>query len=354
MFPELIENAAKYLIVESIRDESLGDLWESNYNLTQQGIPKLLRITIFVWNFLLLIRASVVLLFERKGSEVLRRLNSSLNDTESSIEPPDDSNTLTPEILKRIRQYCNLRRFYAPVLSQRLMGHIDVHDSYWIRQTDRIIDKCQHRGDHIVDCEVIVNGFILSNFVRRIETLPPKKVTIDLLHDFVSDVNLTEDFINRYVKFDDRDYKRQLIFQTRSLAVYVISWKPGQESWLHHHGYALDAIKVIRGKMTHWLVSLDQLNGFIPFEYFQDQKRYEGPSDTFSTGDIIVIDRGKGHQIANLSNTNLVTLHFRFGYPPEDDHWRSTTDTEMFVWNQTERCFDLIRPHGGGLTTALW
>jgi hypothetical protein len=344
MFTELIESVAKRLVVESIRDESLGDLWEANYNLRQKGTSRFLRTAIFVWNFILLIKASILLISEKIVSSALDNLDSSLLDDEEQHVELSNGTDLTLETIVQIRRYCSIRQLYAPILSKKLMSHFKIEDSYWTRQTDRILEKCQSRGERLIDSETIVNSFILSNLIRKIEAIPPGKVDIAFLHDLVEDVCLTDKFINRYVEFYDKDYNRQLIFRTWSLAVYVISWKPGQDSWMHHHGYALDAIKVIRGKMTHWLVSPDEFDGYVPFEDFKDKKKkkYEGPSETFLEGNIVLIDRCQGHQIANLSDKELVTLHFRFGHPPEDDHWRSTNDTEMFVWNQTEGCFDLI------------
>lgn len=353
MFTELVESAARYLVVESIRDEALGDLWEANYKLSQHGTPKLIRITIFVWKFLLLIYASIILFSEDIASKILKRLNSSPNaEAEQCVEPPDGTD-LTPETIEQIRRYCDMRRLYTPILSKIFLNHFELEDSYWIRQTNRIIEKCHSRGDRIVDSGAVINSFIISSLIRKIEAIPPKKVDVTLLHNLVKDVCLTDKFIERYVEFTGKDYHRQLICRTWSLAVYVISWNPGQQSWMHHHGHSLDAIKVIRGKMTHWLVSPEDIDGYVPFEDFQDRdkKTCDGPSEVFSEGDIVVIDRCQGHQVANRSDEELVTLHFRFGHPPEDDHWRSTNDTEMFVWNQTEGCFDLICSHRGSAST---
>lgn len=350
MFTELVESAAKYLVIEPIRDESMGDLWEANYKLSQQGTPRILRVAIFIWNFLLLIQASIILFFEKLVSGFLKRFNSLPSKDNGNCIEPSNSIDLTTETIEQIRRYCRVRQLYAPILSKRLMNHFKLEDSYWIRQVNRILEKCQSRGDRIIDSEAIINSFVLSNLIRKIEAIPPNTVDINLLRNLVKDVCLTDEFIERYVEFSDEDYHRQLIFRTWSLAVYVISWKPGQESWMHHHGYALDAIKVIRGEMTHWLISPDEFDDYVPYEDFKDKKKkkYEGPSEMFSQGDVVLIDRCHAHQIANHSQDELVTLHFRFGHPPEDDHWRSTNDTEMFVWNQTEGCFDLIRPQRGG------
>jgi hypothetical protein len=96
--------------------------------------------------------------------------------------------------------------------------------------------------------------------------------------------------------------------------------------------------------MAHWQLSPEEKSNRFPFESFDRSIRYEGPHVTVKTGETVVIDRLHAHQIANLSNRRLLTLHIRLGHPPEDRHWRTTADTEMFVWNQTEGCFDLYAP----------
>ncbi len=354
MIAELVESAAKFLVIDSIRDESLGDLWESNYRMRQQGAPKLLRLLIFFWNFLILIKASIILYYEKIVSDIFLRIKTSYISSEEEFTERYDGILLTPNSVDQIRRYCNIRRIYESGLSKKLMDNFNIEDSYWIRQTNRIIEECESGGNRAIDCEAIVNSFILSSLIRKIEAIPPQRIDLNLLKSLIEGVNLTDEFINRYVAFSDQQFNRQLIIQTWSLAVYVISWQPGQESWMHHHGYALDAIKVIRGQMEHWFVPPDDDNELIPFEASRRGKRYEGPSETYSAGDIVLIDRRQGHQISNSSDEELVTLHFRFGYPPEDNHWRSTNDTEMFVWNQTEGCFDLIRPGRGKYAPRLW
>ncbi|MEB3359475.1 MAG: hypothetical protein VKK04_22305 [Synechococcales bacterium] len=347
MFVEWIEDAARYLVFESIRDEALGDLWEADYKRKQNGVPKAVRLVRALWHFLLLVKASIIIFFSEKLISGSERYGYRYLEDRADSNYPLGGIELTPDDLKEIKGYCRTRNLYNSFLTRRLLKSFIKQDSYWIRQTERIIEKSHSKGDRI-DCEAIVNSFVLSNLVRQVESVPPGDVDIQFLDKLVKETKLTDEFIDRYVKFDDKSYKRQLIFRTWSLAVYVISWRPGQESWAHHHGYALDVIKVIRGQMTHWYVSAENLENTIPFECFRHlKKRYEGPSQIFSTGDTVTVDRRQGHQVGNVSDENLVTLHFRFGHPPEDDHWRSTNDTEMFVWNQTEGCFDLVRRDGG-------
>jgi mannose-6-phosphate isomerase-like protein (cupin superfamily) len=338
MFVQLIENAAKVLVYGPIRDESLGDLWELDYQLKLRQTPKLVRLVKALWNFLQIIQASLVLWLEEQAMPLIQGRQLGTQATSDSVQGCE----LTPEAIAEVRRYCNIRRFYNSTLSRKLLHYPPSAQGYWLKQCDRILDQGQARGHRILNTETLVNSFILSHFVRKLETVHPDQVNIHTFEHLVKDIALTEAFLDRYIAFDRQSYGRQLIFRTWSLAVYVISWMPGQESWLHHHGHALDAIKVIQGEMTHWLVAPGDREGDVPFEGFSRPKRYDGPSQVFSAGDLVLIDRGYGHQISNCSGQNLVTLHVRFGHPPEDDHWRTTSDTEMLVWKQAEGYFDLM------------
>ncbi len=338
MFVEIVESASRFLVLESIRDEAMGDLWELDNKLVQENTPRLVRVFRFLENFFSLVKASIIILFEENLESIKKRNEEPWMKEASQY----DGVYLTSNEIKAVRQHCLVRHLNGSVFGERAIANGSGDNSYWIRQTNRIIEKCWDRGELAIDCETIVNSFILSSAIRKLEAVPPNYVNIDSLSSLVKEIELTDDFIDRYVEFNRKSYRRQLICRTWSLAVYVISWMPGQESWMHHHGYALDAIKVIKGKMTHSLLSPEQWEGYVPFEGFEKTQRYEGPSEVFTTGDVVAIDRRHGHQVGNLSNENLITLHFRFGHPPEDKHWRSTNDTEMFVWNQTEGCFDLI------------
>ncbi|MEM1279157.1 MAG: cysteine dioxygenase family protein [Cyanobacteria bacterium P01_H01_bin.152] len=352
MFVEIVENAAKVLVLESIRDEALGDLWEIDNQLKQAGKSRVWRLARSLQYFCSLVKASIILWMEEYWTQEADAKDSPAGNSQTLEIATYKGSTLTAEEFRQVKQYCATRRLYGLGLSRKLLGLPQELSSYWIRQAERVIDKCLAQGEKVIDAEAIANSFLLSSLIRQVESVPPYSVDVHTFHRWVEQVELDESFLNRYVSFDDELYKRQLVCRTWSLVVYVISWLPGQEVGVHHHGYALDAIRVIRGAMTHWLVPPEHWEESIPFEGFEHSRHHEGPSEVFQAGDVVAIDRRHGHQIANCSDQPLVTLHFRFGHPPEDRHWRSTNDAEMLVWNQTEGCFDLIPPDVGRFTSS--
>ncbi|RZM77828.1 cysteine dioxygenase [Leptolyngbya iicbica] len=352
MFVEIVENAAKVLVLEVIRDEALGDFWEIDNQLKQDGRSRLWRLIQSLRYFCALIKASGMILIEEAWTRWQGQPPADCTTEPLQATEDYEGNTLTTEEFHQVKQYCATRRLYGLGLSRKLLGLPQNLSSYWLRQADRVIDQSLAQGQKVIDAEAIANSFMLSSLIRQVESVPPHSVDVQTFHHWVEQITLDESFLDRYVLFDEQFYKRQLVCRTWSLVVYVISWMPGQEVGVHHHGLALDAIQVIRGEMTHWFVPPDHWEENVPFEGFEPARRYEGPSEIYRAGDVVAIDRRHGHQIANRSDQPLVTLHFRFGHPPEDKHWRSTNDTEMFVWNQTEGCFDLIPPNMGRCTPS--
>ncbi|WP_204140959.1 hypothetical protein [Halomicronema sp. CCY15110] len=352
MFVEIVENAAKVFVLEAIRDEALGDFWEIDNQLKQAGRSRLWRLIQSIQYFCALVKASMMMLVDEAWAQWQAPPSAAPSPASPAAIAEYEGHTLTAAEFHQVKLYCATRRLYGLGLSRKLLGLPQQPSSYWLRQAERIIDKCLSRGEKVIDAEAIANSFMLSSLIRQVESVPPHSVEADTFHHWVQRVKLDESFLDRYVLFDDHFYKRQLVCRTWSLVVYVISWMPGQEVGVHHHGHALDAIQVIRGEMTHWLVPPDHWEENVPFEGFEPSRRHEGPSEIFKAGDIVVIDRRHGHQIANCSDQPLVTLHFRFGHPPEDKHWRSTNDTEMLIWNQTEGCFDLLPPDMGRCTSS--
>jgi mannose-6-phosphate isomerase-like protein (cupin superfamily) len=360
MLTTLIEVIADRYLAEEIKDAAIGELWELDRQAKDNGVSAISRAFKNLWNLGLLIKASVDIDRYLEDQEFP---NASVIESEKSISYAEQDIGLLPSDRRRkevsdysftsvgfkpgelrvIKQYCDLRVLASPKDSREFIKSTTQHVERWLQQTDRIILRSRHRGQSI-SCGSIVNSFILSEFVRRIESFPPDTVSPSQFRELVNGLNLPVSFLDRYAEFRTWDYVRKLVCKTWSLVVYVISWEPGQEVLMHHHGGALDAIKVIRGTMTHWQLSPEEKSSLFPFESFDKTVRYEGRSETLKAGEVAVVDRLHAHQIANLSDERLLTLHIRLGPSPEDGHWRTTADTEMLVWNQIEGCFDLFSP----------
>ena len=345
MILNLVEELSCFFVDDSIRDEALGDLWEADHRLHVQKTPLLWRDLLNLWRFLLIVKASIAIRldifkesFQENYADVFKYGN---------VDHDLDKGEIDLGTLDVLRRYCDFRfidsrkttavQWVSSYLQKtKAIHNSDDRLSQLIKQADRLINQCQSTTGHRGDSESVINSLVLSHFIKRLESNPPTQIDGQTFIELVKGVHLTREFINRYIGFNDETFSRRLIIRTWSLTVYAISWEPGQVVEMHHHGNSLDAIQIIQGKMTHWMLAPEDWEKEIPFEGCHSNERYQGKSQIFSDGEVCLVDRLYGHQIANLSDERLITLHFRFGPPPEDNHWRSTADELNFVWEQIE------------------
>jgi mannose-6-phosphate isomerase-like protein (cupin superfamily) len=254
---------------------------------------------------------------------------------------------LTSNLLDTVRDYCVAIATNDKKTSSKIASFATLHEPglrYWIDHANRIIRQSRQDNGGEIDYEAISNALILQNLTSQLSLFPPDDIGCDKFLELVKQSTLSDTFLNRYAAFGDDDYVRKLILQTKFLSVYVIGWRPGQESWMHHHGNSLDVIYVVEGEMTHWMIPPDSWEKKkipIPFEGGFLEK-YEGESAQIDKGQFIAIPRRHAHQIVNMSDKNLVTLHVRWGQPPDDDKWEPketlSMDRLMFEWEQAEPC----------------
>jgi len=350
MILNLLEKVSRFTIDSSIREEALGDLWEADYLLESQDVSFVWRELSSLWCFLLLVKASVTILLEKLRDVLSRRQPSWFLSLDSS--QVTELGELDEETLQTLRHYCDFRLHrsadqFKGVDSTQLSAdkwrsspldksNVDTKLLWLIQRADRVLDQCQSETGRQGDSESVINSLLLSHFIRRLEDNPPSQVDIATFSDLVRDVHLTREFIDRYVCFDAERFSRQLIVQTFSLTIYVISWEPGQIVPIHHHGTALDAIQVIQGELAQWVLPPEDWEKEIPFERAKLTERCSGTPEIYTAGEVALVDRRHAHQVGNLSDERLITLHFRFGQPPEDSSWRATADELKFVWEQIE------------------
>lgn len=256
---------------------------------------------------------------------------------------------LTPKILETVRKRCHALLQKNQKAAAKIASYATFHDPdlrYWIEQADSIArhlsDQKTSHSSAQMDCEAVTNTLMLQNLLNQLSCVPPDDITFQGFQNFIEPVHLTSAFIERSAVFDDECYQRRHILQTHPLSVYVIGWKPGQMAGMHHHGNALDAIQVIKGEMAYWTLTPEESEKRkIPFEggVIAAQDKSE-PQTILKAGDRVFVDRCYAHQIANLSNEDLITIHFRVGMPPLDNNWSLSKNNEQhsFRWKQVDEC----------------
>jgi quercetin dioxygenase-like cupin family protein len=93
--------------------------------------------------------------------------------------------------------------------------------------------------------------------------------------------------------FQQGNYCRNLVLRTDNMEIIVVCWLPGQGSPVHGHGPSDAVMVILEGTMSYT-------------NFYPDGKKVSG---IWQTGDIGHAPVGVEHQISNLSDAPLVTLH---------------------------------------------
>ncbi|MDZ8139018.1 MAG: XRE family transcriptional regulator [Nostoc sp. DedQUE04] len=286
----------------------------------------------------------------RHLSRLCKILNCSLEDLEPEKQLQEHYRfDLTPNTLNAVKSYCLALFNNDKKAVTKISSFATLYDNqlrYWLDQADRIINQpqCDAREQvKEVDCEKIINALILYNLIIQLSYVLPNQITLEKFCEISKKVRLSHEFLSKDICFNEQHFSRKLILQTRYLSVYVIGWEPSQESPMHHHGNSLDAILILEGEMTHWLLPPEECKSEnvpsenVPFEAYPSGQKFSGKAEKFTVGDWVFIDRHYAHQIANSSAKRLATLHVRFGAPPDDDKWEPSEDQPVSILQQTKQ-----------------
>ena len=100
---------------------------------------------------------------------------------------------------------------------------------------------------------------------------------------------ITFDDVRGFVRFDDENYTRALIYRDDRLELRLHCWRPGQSTSLHGHGASACAFKILRGTATETVLG--------------DRDRVWAP------GSVVVENAPRFHQVMNAGRDPLLTLH---------------------------------------------
>jgi transcriptional regulator with XRE-family HTH domain len=272
-------------------------------------------------------------------------LNCSLDDlgTDQKIEESIVFD-LSPNTIETIKKYCQALIDNDKKEAAKISYFASSYDrtlEFWLNEADQLINQIDSRSTDKDKYDIVIASIALKHLGIQLNESLPNQISLSRFRDLLKNLELPHSFTDKYCSFTENNFARKLILQSSYLAVYAIGWEPNQISFVHHHGNSLDAILVIKGEMTHWLLTPEECKKHsISFEGDDGlQKEYEGGSTTIREGDWVFIDRRYGHQIKNLSSQRLFTLHIRFGAPPDDNNWVNNNDSkeEPLIIQQLEQ-----------------
>lgn len=107
-----------------------------------------------------------------------------------------------------------------------------------------------------------------------------------------------EDF-RSFCNFGVRTYKRNLIARSKWFELALLCWRPGQRSPIHDHRSSACAFRVIEGTGTE---TLFHLTG-------EGKAVTPGDSHEMPEGYICAAHDGDIHDVANRTDSDLITLH---------------------------------------------
>ena len=144
----------------------------------------------------------------------------------------------------------------------------------------------------------------LDAFIVEMSREPVSSLTHERLMHLASRLSLSDELVGSRVAFATTTYARNLVCRTPFFELLVLCWRPGQESTIHDHAGALNAIRVLSGRLTSRIFA--RVDGAAPAKGPVTQTDEEHVP---AGGRMVGLDRDGIHQLANTSGENLITVH---------------------------------------------
>ena len=144
----------------------------------------------------------------------------------------------------------------------------------------------------------------LDAFIVEMSREPVSSLTHERLMHLAGRLRLSDELVGNRIAFARDTYARNLVCRTPFFELLVLCWRPGQESTIHDHAGALNAIRVFSGELTSRTFSRTSGASSGAGPVAQDGEE-RVPQDARMVG----LDRDGIHQLANTSGDDLVTVH---------------------------------------------
>lgn len=147
-----------------------------------------------------------------------------------------------------------------------------------------------------------------------IDTLP-EPISLNDLRQLVQSTENLANEICEFANFSELHYTRTSVYKGKGFEALLLCWQPGQRTPLHNHRGSACVVRVLQGVATE--ISYRQSNSGLLFPIISHEA---------CAGEAIASYDQDIHQMANLNNEPLITLHF---YAP------ALTKMELFSLSNT-------------------
>ena len=152
--------------------------------------------------------------------------------------------------------------------------------------------------------------FIVETNRAGTQTMPQGE-----FNELAQRLDLDDALIGTHVRFCDDHYARNLICRTAQFELLVLCWKPGQASTIHDHAGSLNVTRLYLGELTsRQFRRRDGGRGVSEVGGAASGELPRGPVELIDEQVIAgsgaaTVDRGEIHQLANESDSELITVH---------------------------------------------
>jgi predicted metal-dependent enzyme (double-stranded beta helix superfamily) len=144
----------------------------------------------------------------------------------------------------------------------------------------------------------------LDDFIVEMSLEPASRLPHARFMDLASRLRLSDELIAGRTRFSAETYARNLVCRTPFFELLVLCWRPGQQTTIHDHAGALNAIRVHCGVLTSRVFTATHGTGVGAGPVRQVAEQHVLPDDP-----LVGVDRDGIHQLVNASLDDLVTVH---------------------------------------------
>ncbi|RJP34305.1 MAG: hypothetical protein C4547_11045 [Phycisphaerales bacterium] len=140
----------------------------------------------------------------------------------------------------------------------------------------------------------------LESLIDYLDSLTHRASVADLRRELEALDDLTVEDVAEYVRFDERQYLRNLIKGGPWYHLLALCWRSGQRSPIHNHAQSTCGVRVLKGKLTE-----------TQFRKTPCGQIAAVGSEDMGVGEVCAMQDAYIHQISNLQapGQDLITLH---------------------------------------------